>query len=182
MHAGVSRSSNAHSRTCVALTSASTATLSVSARSRDPFAPLLRPSYESLEAEASTIPAIEPRYQTTFLGPDARVVCTSCCCKKAAADTADCHRKGDGVAPRAAAPSYSSRLLAAALIVARGSPYFGRCALRTALPNGSRGEFAHPATPSNRRRCIRSTASTARGHLRIGARGTADGRRYAPQP
>ena len=98
-----------------------------------PFAPLLRPSYESLEAEASTIPAIEPRYQTTFLGPDARVVCTSCCCKKAAADTADCHRKGDGVAPRAAAPSYSSRLLAAALIVARGSPYFGRCALRTAL-------------------------------------------------
>jgi hypothetical protein len=38
-HAGVSRSSNAHSRTCVTLTSASTATPSISARVRDPFAP-----------------------------------------------------------------------------------------------------------------------------------------------
>ena len=61
-----------------------------------PFAALLRPSYKSLEAEATTIPAVEPRYQTSFLGAHAGFV-RSCSygCKEAAWEAdPECHRKG----------------------------------------------------------------------------------------
>ena len=44
-----------------------------------------------------------------------------------------------------------------------GSPFFVEPAESTLIPTASRGEFAHPATPSNRRRCIRNTALVARG-------------------
>ena len=96
MHAGVRRSSNAHSRTCVALTSASTATPSISTRSLDAFAAELRPSYKSLEAEASTVSAVESRYQTPLLGAHAGFV-RSCSygCKEAAWEAdPECHCRG----------------------------------------------------------------------------------------
>ena len=73
-----------------------------------------------------------------------------------------------GVALRAAAaPSRSRRCVPTAhqrrYVGPARQPKERLDAESTVIPNGSRGEFAHPATPSNRRRCIRSTASTARG-------------------
>jgi hypothetical protein len=67
----------------------------------DPFAPLLRPSNERFEAETAAISAIEPRYQTSLLGPDAGLI-RSCSydCKEAAVEVPGCHRKGGSYARR----------------------------------------------------------------------------------
>ena len=67
-----------------------------------PFAPLLRPSYESLEAEATTVPTVESRHQTPFFRTHARgVERISYGCKEAALEAAPgCHRKGGCAARR----------------------------------------------------------------------------------
>ena len=89
MHAGVSRSSKAHSRTCVASSVLHRHALDFRAAA-GPFAAELGPLDEGLEAETSTIPAVEPCYQTPFFSSDA----FSCSygCKEAAVEAAPgCH-------------------------------------------------------------------------------------------
>ena len=68
-----------------------------------PFAPLLRPSYKSLEAETTTVPTVESRHQTPFFRTHARSIVRSISygCKEAAVEVVPgCHRKGGCAARR----------------------------------------------------------------------------------
>ena len=168
VHAGVSRSSKAHSRTCVASSVLHRHALDFRAAA-GPFAAELGPLDERLEAEASAIPAIEPRYQAPFLGAHARTVVRSCSygCKDKALEAAPgCHRRGMLRRAPPRRPVHACVPTAHRIIMAKAAPFFLEDLVLSAEqldPNGSRGEFAPRPTPSNRRRCIRSTASMARG-------------------
>ena len=107
----------------------------ISARSRDAFAPFLRPSYESLEAEASTVSAIESRYQTPLLGAHAGFV-RSCSygCKEAAWEAdPECHQRQCGARRSRAVPFTPLRASCpSALYLGRLAALLGEWHLRTA--------------------------------------------------
>ena len=160
VHAGVSRSSNAHSRTCVALTSASTATPSISTRSRDPFAPSLGHRMKALKQRP-------PRYRrlSRVTRPRSSAPTRSCVAvailRRCSRSSTRVPSQGDCAARRSPVVPFTPRWLAAH--PARQPAFLRVLSALDHHPNGSRGEFAPPPTPSNRRRCIRSTASMARG-------------------